>query len=213
MSRPSYSQANVRTLDSANHSRCVLRPCSGCVCTCNTGYTGADCGMAPVGELPPELYIVAIADPNDNLNARFVEIFNPSCEAIDFGASGSSTYKLGRYTNGNTYRSTSNDILLSGSLLGRSSMIICATSAEFQIAYDPLVCNVEGGTGGPVDSNGDDNIVLIKDDIEIDIFGVVGEDGTNGPHEFEDGQARRIVAGESPMLSSTSVHPQNYLID
>lgn len=44
----------------------------------------------------------------------------------------------------------------------------------------------------PADSNGDDNLELVDPfGTVIDVFGIVGEDGTGTNHEFEDGRAVR----------------------
>ena len=56
-----------------------------------------------------------------------------------------------------------------------------------------MVCSQDIGTGGPADSNGDDNIALLGPDGSIiDMFGIAGEDGTGTGHEFEDGRAERV---------------------
>ena len=65
------------------------RTCSdnaGCGCNCKLGFGGADCSeeQAP----PADVYISHIADPNSGAGARFVEIYNPSCDTIDLEASG-----------------------------------------------------------------------------------------------------------------------------
>lgn len=53
----------------------------------------------------------------------------------------------------------------------------------------------------PADSNGEDNLVLVDPFGKvIDVFGVIGEDGTGTNHEFEDGRAVRnsdITEGNS----------------
>ena len=55
------------------------------------------------------------------------------------------------------------------------------------------------GTGGPADSNGDDNIALLAPDGSIiDMFGVAGEDGSGTGHEFEDGRAERACSSTLP---------------
>ena len=57
------------------------------------------------------------------------------------------------------------------------------------------------GTGGPADSNGDDNIALLAPDGSIiDMFGVAGEDGSGTGHEFEDGRAERACSSTLPTL-------------
>ena len=49
------------------------------------------------------------------------------------------------------------------------------------------------------DSNGDDNIAIIDGSSDIiDIFGVLGEDGSNTCHDFEDGVALRAGTNTDP---------------
>jgi len=51
---------------------------------------------------------------------------------------------------------------------------------------------MDGKSKGPADSNGDDNIELVDPNgTVIDIFGVIGENGSGTNHEFEDGKALR----------------------
>ena len=54
-----------------------------------------------------------------------------------------------------------------------------------------------GTSGGVADSNGDDNFQLLKNGAVVDVFGRPGQDGSGTDHEFEDGQALRIVPGPS----------------
>jgi hypothetical protein len=49
--------------------------------------------------------------------------------------------------------------------------------------------------GGVADSNGDDQIQLLKNDVVIDTFGVPGQDGTGTNHDFTNGEALRTVSG------------------
>ena len=68
---------------------------------------------------------------------------------------------------------------------------MCNDAAEFLATYG-MDASQDIGTGGPADSNGDDNIALLGPDGSIiDMFGVAGEDGTGTGHEFEDGRAER----------------------
>jgi len=49
-----------------------------------------------------------------------------------------------------------------------------------------------GSSSSAANSNGDDTMLLINPAGQvIDIFGVIGEDGTGTNHEFEDGRALR----------------------
>jgi hypothetical protein len=77
-------------------------------------------------------------------------------------------------------------------------LVFSPNATEFVSVYG-FSPDVETGSNSPADSNGDDNIVL-KDPFgtTIDIFGLIGEDGSGTNHEFEDGKAERnenIVRG------------------
>ena len=134
-----------------------------------------------------QVIITELADPNNDANARYVEIYNAGDDAVDM-----TDWSLKRYTNGSSGLS-SNVISLTpiGSLASGAFAIIAAKGSNFQTVYG-MAADISAGTGGPADSNGDDQIVLFDgSDILVDIFGVPGEDGTGTCHEFEDGRAER----------------------
>ena len=69
-----------------------------------------------------------------------------------------------------------------------------------------------GGSGGPVDSNGDDHIAIVTSAsgityadsttwTVIDAFGNPGTDGSNQWHEFEDGRAERKSSVQNPVAT------------
>lgn len=59
------------------------------------------------------------------------------------------------------------------------------------MVYD-FMPDLSTSTNSLVDSNGDDNLELVDPfGTVIDVFGVVGEDGSGTNHEFEDGKAIR----------------------
>lgn len=178
------------------------RTCSdnaGCGCNCKLGFGGADCSeeQAP----PADVYISHIADPNSGAAARFVEIYNPSCDTIDLEASG---YSMRRFTNAGPDFTTNTVYNFEGqTIASKGFLTLCKSMADFNVAYaadspSPRTCDVDIGDSGPADSNGDDQISLWKGDDMIDIFGVPGEDGTGTDHEFEDGQTVRTTAGPTP---------------
>ena len=137
-----------------------------------------------------QLIISELADPNDNAGARFVEIYNVSGSAVDL-----TDWELRRWTNGNAGpQGTGVDLTPVSSLAANSFIIVAANATEFEAVYG-FAPDIEAGTGGAVDSNGDDQIAIFDPaDNTIDIFGVPGEDGTNTCHEFEDGRAERIAS-------------------
>ncbi|MDA8910902.1 plastocyanin/azurin family copper-binding protein, partial [Crocinitomicaceae bacterium] len=82
-----------------------------------------------------------------------------------------------------------------------SFVLIAASGAEFLSVYG-FSADIDAGTAGAADSNGDDQIAIFDAaDNTIDIFGVPGEDGTGTCHEFEDGRAERIatVSASNPV--------------
>lgn len=132
-----------------------------------------------------KVFISELADPDNSSGARFVELYNSGSEPISLKG-----WALNRYTNANTEISSSID--LSGfSISGESTFVISPNQQEFELVYG-FGPDLVVGTNSPADSNGDDNLELIDPfGNVIDVFGVVGEDGTDTNHEFEDGRAVR----------------------
>ncbi|QLG45569.1 DUF5689 domain-containing protein [Costertonia aggregata] len=133
------------------------------------------------------VFISELADPNNNAGARFVELYNAA--TADLSLKG---WTLRRYTNANTEVSSTID--LSGLIItAESTLVISPNATEFELVYG-FAPNLGVGTNSPADSNGDDNLELVDPfGTVIDVFGVVGEDGSGTDHEFEDGRAVRNV--------------------
>lgn len=131
------------------------------------------------------IFISELADPENSTRARFVELFNADTESISLNG-----WKLLRYSNKNT--EVSSEIDLSGSvIIGKSTFVLAANGVEFENIYG-FAPNMHVGINSPADSNGDDNLQLVDPFGEvIDVFGIIGEDGSNTNHEFEDGRAVR----------------------
>ncbi|MCH1575412.1 MAG: lamin tail domain-containing protein, partial [Flavobacteriales bacterium] len=141
------------------------------------------------------LIITAIGDPNDAASTcRFVEIHNSSDGDIDM-----SGYALQRWTNGNSGPSTSSNIDLSSiGTLAPGAYAHIANNAGFSGCYG-FAPTIVANSGGPADSNGDDNIAIIDGGSNIiDLFGVPGEAGDNNCHDFEDGVALRAGTNTDP---------------
>lgn len=135
-----------------------------------------------------QIFISELADPDNNAGARFVELYNASTEPLDLNL-----WTLRRYTNDNTEVSSSID--LSGIVIGaQSTLVISPNALEFELVYG-FPPDMAVSTNSPADSNGDDNLELMDPfGTVIDVFGVIGEDGSNTNHEFEDGRAFRNLA-------------------
>ncbi|WP_281980081.1 DUF5689 domain-containing protein [Tenacibaculum mesophilum] len=130
------------------------------------------------------IFFSELADPNNNANARFIELYNSGTNAIDLTG-----WTIRRYTNGAT--SSTSSIDLSGkTIAGTSTFVIAKNAAELSSIYG-VTADMES-TSAAADSNGDDQLELVDPSgTVIDIFGVIGEDGSGTNHEFEDGRAYR----------------------
>ena len=117
-----------------------------------------------------DLLITEIADPNNDASARYVEIYNPSSDDIDLSLG----YALQRWTNGSS--SAQSPKALTGTIAAGGYYVVCNNPTNFLTVYG-MDASQSVGTGGPADSNGDDNVALIGPDGSIiDMFGVAGED-------------------------------------
>ncbi|MFP2995507.1 DUF5689 domain-containing protein [Spongiivirga sp. MCCC 1A20706] len=125
-----------------------------------------------------------LADPNNNDEARFIELYNASSEAINL-----SGWKVRRYTNDSAI--PTNEEVLEVILMPESTYVISPNALAFENVYG-FSPDLEAKNKLVADGNGDDNYDLIDvNGTIIDVFGVIGEDGTGTNHEFEDGRAFR----------------------
>ncbi|MDA9863728.1 lamin tail domain-containing protein [Flavobacteriales bacterium] len=135
-------------------------------------------------------HLAMLADPTDASNARFVKIANNSGSTVDLTG-----WYLKRWTNGNADPQSSQISLTDlGTLDDGSCYYIAASASGFEAAFG-FAPDLVGGTGGAVDSNGDDQVALFDGgDNIVDLFGVIGEDGSDTCHDFEDGYALRTTS-------------------
>ena len=132
----------------------------------------------------PTLLLSELADPENESGARFVEIYNYGSETIDL-----SNFALQRWTNDNA--DPQSPVALEGTIAPGETFVVSNNADTFETTYG-FAPNMDIGTGGPADSNGDDQIAIVDSEgTIIDIFGVPGEDGSGTNHEFEDGRALR----------------------
>lgn len=132
-----------------------------------------------------QIFISELADPENNVGARFIELYNAANTALSLNG-----WVLNRYTNGNTSVSSSID-LSAYTIEANSTFVISPNATEFESVYG-FAPNMGVVTNSPADSNGDDNLELVDPfGVVIDVFGVIGEDGSGTNHEFEDGKAER----------------------
>ena len=120
------------------------------------------CGNIVIAQ---SLLITEITDPQNSSTAgRYVEIYNPSANDIDL----SSGYALQRWTNAAVDPQSA--VSLTGIIPAGGFYVVCNDAAEFLATYG-MDASQDIGTGGPADSNGDDNIALLGPDGSIiDMF-------------------------------------------
>ena len=149
------------------------------------------------------LLISEVADPDNNLGARFVELYNASDSSLSLKG-----WTLQRYTNANTEVSATAD--LSGYTIDAlSTFVISPNAEEFELVYG-FPPDLSLGKNSPADSNGDDNLQLIDPFGKvIDSFGIIGEDGTGTNHEFEDG---RVLRKPSIETANPTYNPNEWTI-
>jgi len=156
---------------------------------------GALCGLwlsayayggnqAPV--MQSALLISEVCDPEDNYKGRFVEIFNPGPDTVDFSTG---SWYLSRQANGTTW----GDLQLSGMIAPGGCYVVANNAANFLGIYgfDP------NQASGIISGNGNDGYFLYFGGDHLsgtltDSYGVVDEDGTGTAWEYLDAKAVRI---------------------
>ena len=130
----------------------------------------------------PQILITEIADPENNTEARFVELYNAGTESISLQG-----WKLQKYINGSELVSVTG-LVLSGILKPKSFYILSAI--EFENTYG-ITTNIYSTY---ISGNGDDVYELVDSDGKTqDIYGIIGEDGSGKNWEYTDGQAQRKI--------------------
>src|SRR5690554_475976 len=137
-------------------------------------------GTVSIPVVAPDLIISEVADPGDNANARFVELYNNGATTIDFNTT---TIYLARYANGGTNPQT---VQLTGSLVPDDFYVIATHSGNFNSAYGTTADLASGIITG----NGNDTYVLYIGGDEtsgtlFDIYGQIGTDGSGKDWEYE----------------------------
>ena len=129
------------------------------------------------------VFITEIADPQNAPKARFVELHSPSGGLL-------TGLKLAHWEGGNTSYSEL-DLTGFGIPVG-GFFVICSDKETFDRIYHPVTCDLDAGSGGPADSDGNDQLAIMDAaGAIIDVFGVPGEDGAGSAHYFGGGRAER----------------------
>jgi hypothetical protein len=133
----------------------------------------------------PALIISEVADPADDYNGRFVELYNASGSEINFS---SQIWYFDRQSNGGFHAS----IQLTGVLTAGGTYVI-GNASNIDSIYGAGTADLDYGS---VTGNGDDGYFLFYGGDETtgilyDAYGVVDVDGTGEAWEYEDSRAVR----------------------
>ena len=145
---------------------------------------------------PPALLISEVADPGDQFEGRFVELYNGSDETIDLAAG---DWHLSRQANGGNF----GDIELTGTLAPGELYIVGRSAFEGFYGFAP---DVESGF---ISGNGDDGYFLYQGgDSEtgtlVDAYGVLDQDGSGQSWEYENSQVTRNAGVTEPSPTWTA---------
>jgi hypothetical protein len=142
----------------------------------------------PFNVVAPEykLIISEVADPVDDTDGRFIEIFNAGSTIINFDVD---TFYVSRQTNGGT---TWENELLTGIIEPGEALVLANSGTGFESVYGFAPDFIFGGSSG----NGDDAYFLYRDGDHttgtlFDIYGEIDVDGTGMDWEYEDAHAVR----------------------
>ena len=142
------------------------------------------------------LIISEVSDPGDNTNGRFIELFNMGISTIDFN---SEDWYLVKQVNG----ATQYDFKITGSVSASNTFVVAGHS-DFSTIYGFAADQINTQISG----NGDDGYYLYYGGDQtsgtlIDAYGVIGEDGSGKPWEYEDTKAVRLNSVTSPNTTWT----------
>ncbi|HLT52594.1 MAG TPA: T9SS type A sorting domain-containing protein [Flavobacteriaceae bacterium] len=146
-----------------------------------------------------QVIITEIADPDNNAEARFIELYNMGATAVDFTEGNG--WQIDKYLNGNTGVAETLD--LTGIIPAGGFYIIAYdnTPGTFQTVYGFAPDQLDGVNNGVSGSNGDDDLALVNgSDVIVDFFGVydfgtpTNTDNSGTCAEYEDGRAERLTS-------------------
>jgi hypothetical protein len=139
---------------------------------------------------PPQVLITEVHDPLDVFNNRFVEVCNRGTGTQDI-----SGWTLRRYANGQT---TFEEATVPASTLLAPGECFVFDNTSASIDLSSCVASVSSGF---ISGNGDDVYELTDGNNPIDVYGVVGQDGTGEPWEYEDAVVTRNESVVDPSAS------------
>lgn len=129
----------------------------------------------------PKILITEVADPENNVGARFIELYNAGDASLSLNG-----WQLNKYLNGSTTVSGSG-LNLSGLIIPVGGFLILGNTG-FETTFT-MTPDLESSY---ISGNGDDVYELVdKQGVIHDVFGVKGEDGSDTVWEYLDGKAIR----------------------
>lgn len=137
-----------------------------------------------------QVFITEIADPDNNAEARFIELYNAGSTAVNFTEGNG--WQIDKYTNASGTVSLS--LNLTGTIPAGGFYIIAYdnTPGTFNTVYGFAPDQLDAINNGVTGSNGDDDLALVDGtDTIVDFFGVPAVDNTGTCAEYEDGRAER----------------------
>lgn len=151
-----------------------------------------------------QVLITEIADPNNDSEARFIELYNMGATDVDFTEGNG--WQIDKYLNANSGINATLD--LTGTIPAGGFYIIAYdnTAGTFLTTYGFAADQLDAVSNGVAGGNGDDDLALVDgNDIIVDFWGVydfgmdINTDNTGTCAEYEDGRAERLttVAGPS----------------
>ncbi|GAA4804553.1 T9SS type A sorting domain-containing protein [Litoribaculum gwangyangense] len=147
-----------------------------------------------------QVFITEIADPNNNADARYIELYNAGASPVDFTEG--SGWQIDKYLNASATVSASLD--LTGIIPAGGFYIIAYNNVDgtFASVYGFAPDQLDPILNGVAGSNGDDDLFLVNGaDVIVDAFGTPGIDNTTTCAEYEDGRAERkptVTSGSNP---------------
>ncbi|WP_127845929.1 beta strand repeat-containing protein [Psychroflexus aestuariivivens] len=192
-------ESGIATFDNLIHTELD----SGIQLTANAnGYTSVNSQNFNIIETP-SLLISEVADPGDDFNGRFVELYNTGTEAINFSEN---TYFLHNATNNSS-------VQLTGNLPAKSHYIVSLSddaTFNFTVNYGTISDLVSGVISG----NGDDAYFLSTNDSQatlVDVFGVISETNQSGiSWSYEDAKATRNIPTVDAPSSSFNLNEWSF---
>ncbi|WP_111707277.1 DUF5689 domain-containing protein [Lutibacter citreus] len=136
----------------------------------------------------PKIMITEIADPKNSVSSRFVELYNAGETEVNLTG-----WKLNKYLNG-SLKVSGSALELNGIIIPVGGFVIIANTG-FEEVFS-IIPTIESTY---ISGNGDDVYELMDTaGNRVDIYGVIGEDGSGTNWEYLDGQAKRNLEVKNP---------------